>query len=207
MVEGTFDAIDILYTYVTIFCSWRITLQDFMSKVPEANLVLEMMVGGHLVPIALALMTLVRWFEGKTVADRTANQYAALNGTLAAIFAWSLAVLVGLSCQEALSSPGWEQMLSNWTCWQGPPFPNVPAAAGVALGSAAWRRNWRWGLACFLVTGFGVSAQACLGQYYPMDIVVGMVIGASLGWMIGISTRLNRLMGVFIRLARYWLLA
>ncbi len=207
MVEGTLDAIDILYTYITIFCAWRIPFQDFLIKVPQANLALEILVGGYLVPIALALMTLVRWFEGETVADRTANQHAVLCGTLAALFAWGLAVLVALTWEQALSDPGWEQVLSHWTCWHGPPFPNVPAAAGVALGSAAWRRNWRWGMACFLVTGFGVSAQAALGHYYPMDIVVGMVIGASLGWLVGISTRLNRLLGVFIRLARSWLLA
>jgi hypothetical protein len=207
MVEGTLDVIDILYSYVTIFCSWRITFQDFLIRVPEANLALEILIGGYLVPIALALMTLVRWFEGETVADRTANQHAVLCGTLATLFAWGLAVLVGLAWEKALSDPGWEQVLSNWICWQGPPFPNVPAAAGVALGSAAWRRNWRWGLTCFLVTGFWVGAQACLGLYYPMDIVVGTLIGASLGWMIGTSTRLNRVLELFIRLARHWLLA
>ena len=207
MVEGTPGVIDIVYTYVTIFCSWRVLCQDLLMRLPEANLVLETLAGGYLIPIALALMTFVRWFEGETDADRTANQHAVLCGTLATLFSWGLSMSVGLAWAKGLSDPGWKHVMGNWTCWQGVPFPNVAAATGIALGAAQWRRNWRWGLGCFLVTGFWVSVQAALGLYYPMDVVVGMLIGASLGWLIGASARLNRLLRVFIRLARRWLLA
>lgn len=199
--------IDVLYTYVTIFCSWRILIQDLLVRLPEANLALEVLAGGYLVPLALALMTLVRWFEGTTVADRAANQRTVLCGLLAALLAWGLAVSVGLVWEEGLSDLGWERVLSGWTCWQRVPFPSIAAATGVALGATSWRRDWRWGLGCFLATGFWAGAQACLGLYYPMDVVVGTLIGASLGWLLGSAAWLKRPLGALIRLARRWMLA
>jgi len=98
-------------------------------------------------------------------------------------------------------------MLSEWTGRHNIPFPNLAAAAGVALGTASWRQTWRWSLGCFLATGLWAGAQACLGSYYPMDIVVGLLIGAIVGWLLGSMTWLDRLMGVFVRLARRWMLA
>lgn len=207
MVEGTFKVIDIVYSYVTIFCSWRALSQDLLVRIPAANLALEILADGYFIPIALVLMFLVHWFEGATVAERTANQRAVLCGSLATLFAWGLSVLVGLAWEEGLNGPGWEQVLSNWTCWQGTPFPCLAAAGGVAMGAASWRQDWRWGLRCLLVTGLWVSTQVCLGRYYPMDVIVGTLIGASLGWLLGAAARLNRLLEVLIRLARHWLLA
>jgi hypothetical protein len=195
------------YTYVTVLCSWPLLFQDLLGRLPEVGLALEVLAGGYLVPAALALMTLVRWFEGTMAVDRAANQRAVLRGLLAALLAWAFAALVGLVWKEGLSDPGWERVLSAWVCWQGPPFPSIAAATGTALGTAWWRRNWHWGLISFLVTGFWAGAQVCLRLYYPMDIVVGTLIGAGLGWLLGAGTWLDRPLGVFIRVARRWMLA
>jgi hypothetical protein len=199
--------IDILYSYVTIFCTWRVLLQDLTDKLPEVSLALEVLAGGYVVPTALALMALVRWFEGTTVAERAANQRAVLRGLLAALTAWGLAAAIGWAWQEGLSDPGWEYVLSDWTCWQGTPFPNLAAAAGVALGAASWRQDWRWSLRCLLATGLWAGAQACLGLYYPVDAVVGTFLGAILGWSLSTVGWLDRRLEMFVRLARRWMLA
>lgn len=199
--------ITVLYSYVTIFCTWRVLLQDLLDKLPQVKLALEVLAGGYVVPTALALMALVRWFEGTTVAERAANQRAVLRGLLAAPAAWGLAAAIGLAWRGGLSDPGWEYAFSGWTCWQGTPFPNLAAAAGVALGAAAWRQDWRWSLRCFLVTGLWAGAQVCLGLYYPMDVVVGTFLGAILGWPLSAVGWLDRRLESFIRLARRWMLA
>ena len=199
--------ITVLYSYVTIFCTLRVLLQDLLDKLPQAKLALEVLAGGYVVPTALALIALVRWFEGTTRAERAANQRAVLRGLLAAPAAWGLAAAIGLAWRGGLSDPGWEYAFSGWTCWQGTPFPNLAAAAGVALGAAAWRQDWRWSLRCFLATGLWAGVQVCLGLYYPMDVVVGTFLGAILGWPLSAVGWLDRRLESFIRLARRWMLA
>jgi len=207
LVYGEPGVIDILYTYVIIFSYWYILLQELLEKMPEVSLALRILAGGHIVPTALAMMVLARWFKGTVVAVRAANQRALLRSLLATLIAWGLAISVGLLWQEWLSDPRWARVLSHWTGRHNAPFPNLAAAAGIALGAASWRRTWRWSLGCLLATGLWAGAQVCLGFYYPMDIVVGLLIGAIVGWLLGSMIWLDRLMGVFVRLARRWMLA
>ncbi len=199
--------IDVLYTYVTIFCSWQSFLQDALESLPVIKLALEVLGNSYAVPTTLALMALVRWFEGPAAASRAANQRAVLRSLLAALMAWGLAMAAGLALETGLSDPGWTRILGDWTCWHGAPFPNLAAAAGAALGTASWRQNWRWGLGCFLVAGLWAGAQVCLGRYYPMDVVAGMLLGAILGWLLASLAWFDWLMGLFVRLARRWMLA
>ncbi len=199
--------IDILYTYVIIFSYWYTLLQELLTKMPEVHLALRILANGYIVPTALAMMVLARWFKGTVAAVRAANQRALLRSLLATLIAWGLAIAVGLLWRAWLSDPKWTQVLSEWTGRQSAPFPNLAAAAGVALAAASWRQTWRWSLGCFLATGLWAGAQVCLGFYYPMDIVVGALIGAIVGWLSGSMTWLDRLMGVFVRLARRWMLA
>jgi membrane-associated phospholipid phosphatase len=194
----------VLYSYVTILCSLPIRFQRLPAQV---NLVLDFLAGGYTVPTALALAALVRWFEGATAADRVANQRAVLRGLAAALIGWGLAALIGLACRQGLSNPGWERVLSDWLYWQGPPFPSPAAAVGFALGAALWRQDWRWGLGTCLATGLWTVAQVCRGLHYPMDVVVGTVLGAGLAWLLGSVGWLDRPLDAFIHLARRWMLA
>jgi hypothetical protein len=57
------------------------------------------------------------------------------------------------------------------------------------------------------VAGLWAGAQVCLGFYYPMDVVSGTLLGIILGWLLGSLHWFDRLMGVFVRLARRWMLA
>nr|HID14579.1 hypothetical protein [Anaerolineae bacterium] len=195
--------INIIFSYVTIFCYLYIHFQGL----PQVKWWLGFLAGGYVVPTALALAALVRWFEGPTATDRVANQQAVLRGIVAALVAWGLAALIGLAWRLGLSDPGWEQVLSVWPCWQGPPFPSPAAAVGFALGATLWRRDWRWGLGYCLATGLWAVAQVCRGLYYPMDVVVGTVLGAGLAWPLASADWLDRPLGAFIRLARRWMLA
>ena len=199
--------IDILYNYVIIFSYWYTLLQELLTKMPEVHLALRILANGYIVPTALAMMVLARWFKGTVAAARATNQRALLRSLLATLIAWGLAIAVGLLWRSWLSDPGWARMLNEWADRQSNPFPNLAAAAGVALAAASWRQTWRWSLGCFLATGLWAGAQVCLGFYYPMDIVVGSLIGAIVGWLSGSMTWLDRLMGVFVRLARRWMLA
>jgi hypothetical protein len=198
--------IDLIYTYVTIFCSWRLLFQEVLEKLPEVKLALNVLAGGYLIPIALALITLIRWFENKPEADRTANQRAVLRGLLAVLAAWGATVLIGLAWWEGLRDPSWVLVCGEWPCWQGPPFPTPSAATSVALGATLWRQNRRWGLGCFLIGGIWVGAQASLSLYYPMDIVFGTVVGIIIAWLLG-AAWLNRPLEAFIRLVRRRMLA
>lgn len=197
---------DVVYTYVTIFCAWRLLLRDLLERLPEVQLALDVLADGYLIPLALALITLVRWFEGKTEADRAANQRAVLRGLLAVLAAWGGTALISLAWREGLRDPGWARVFGGWLCWQGPPCPSLSAAASVALGATVWRRNWRWGLGCLVAGGAWAGAQAGLGLHYPMDVVAGTVVGVVAAWLLG-AAWLERPLGAFIRLARRRMLA
>jgi hypothetical protein len=196
-----------LYTYTIILSYWQGLLLDLLERFPIVKLALEVLADSYIVPTALVMMALVRWFEGRVVTRRAANQRAVLRSLLAALMAWGLAVSAGLALKAGFGGPGWGRVWADWTFWRGIPSPNLAAAVGAALGAASWRQNWRWGLGCFLVAGLWAGAQVCLGFYYPMDVVSGTLLGIILGWLLGSLRWFDRLMGVFVRLARRWMLA
>ncbi|MDY7077524.1 MAG: hypothetical protein SXV54_11445 [Chloroflexota bacterium] len=198
---------DILYTYVTVLCSLRVLFLGLLERLPAMRLALDFLGGGYVVPTGLALAAITRWFEGTTAANRAANQRAVLRGLVAASLAWGLAALIGWAWEQGLNDPGWGYVLSQWVCWQRSPFPSQAAALGMALGTALWRREWRWGLGCFLATGFWATAQVCLGLHYPLDVVVGAMLGSGLAWLLSSFAWLDRLLETFIRLTRRWMLA
>lgn len=195
---------DGLHFYVTFLCFLRTLCQGLPE---EATLVLRMLAGGYVVPTALALVALVRWFEGVRAADRFANQQIVLRGLLAALAAWGLAALAGFALRQALSGPRWEQIVDGWTCWLGFPHPSPAAAVGFALGAALWQRDWRWGLGVCLATGMWAAAQVCCGLRYPLDVVAGTALGAGLSWPLVRMAWLERPLGTLIRLARRLMLA
>jgi len=196
--------IEILHLYVKILCSIHATFQQLPG---QATLVLSFLGGGYAVPTSLALAALVYWFKGVTAADRVANQRAVLRGLVAALIAWGVAALNGLAWRWGLSDPELARTCASWPCWHGPPSSSAAAAVGFALGTMLWRRDWRWGLGVFLATGLWTGAQICCGHYYPMDVVVGAMTGASLAWLLGSARWLDRPLDALIRLARRLMLA
>jgi membrane-associated phospholipid phosphatase len=196
--------IDILHYYVTFLCSLRTLCQDLPAQV---SLVLGFLAGGYVVPTLLAVMALLRWFEGPRAAERFANQQTVLRGLLTALIAWGLAVLFGLACSRVLSDAPAMEAVGGWGCWHGTPYPSSAAAIGFALGAALWRRDWRWGLAACLATSLWAVAQVCCGLRYPLDVVVGAALGAALAWLLGAMAWWERPLGALIRLARRLMLA
>jgi hypothetical protein len=61
-------------------------------------------------------------------------------------------------------------------------------------------------VAC-VMTGLWVVAQVSCGVRYPMDVVVGTLLGTSLGWVLGAIRWLDRLLGAFVGVARRLMLA
>jgi membrane-associated phospholipid phosphatase len=196
--------INVLYSYVTILCFLRFLFQGLPA---QADLALALLARGYAVPTGLALAALIRWFEGPGASDRAANQREVLRGLIAALVAWGLAALIGLAWKLGLSHPAWEPVLSEWTCWHGPPYPSPAAAVGFALGTMLWRLDWRWGLGYCLAAGLWTGAQVCYGVRYPMDVIIGTVIGAGSAWLLGYVARLDRPLNALIRLARRLMLA
>lgn len=199
--------IDVLYSYVTVFCGWHTVIQDLLTRSPEIKLIFDLLVSAYVVPTFLALAFLARWFEGETAVERTSNQQGVLHGLAAAALSWGLVALIGVACEQVLSAPEWGRVLAEWACWQGPPSPSVSAAIGFALGTTLWRREWRWGVRYFVVTGLWVGVQTCRGIYYPMDGIVGAALGSGIAWLLGSVGWMNRPVGTLIRLARRWMLA
>jgi hypothetical protein len=196
--------IEILHRYVQVLCSLRTVFQQLPAP---ASLTLELVAGGYVAPTGLALTLLVYWFEGPTAADRLANQRTALRGLVAVFVAWGVATLSGLAWELGLNDPGLEQAFSAWPCWQGLPSVSAAAALGFALGTTLWRRDWRWGLGIFVATGLWTGAQVGNGLCYPMDVVVGAVVGAGLAWLLGPAQWLNRPIDALVRVARRLMLA
>ncbi len=195
---------DVLYFYVSLFCSQRTLVQglpDVMSRL------LGTLAGWHLVPTGLELVAFVYWFTGATALDRAGNQRVVLRGLLAALTAWIVTLAVKVVWLLVLSGPQWKEIVGEWACWQGPPSACPAAAAGFALSTVLWRRDWRLGLGCCLAVCLWVVAQVFYGVCYPLDVVVGTAIGVGLAWWLWSMALLNRPLDALIDLARRWMLA
>jgi hypothetical protein len=192
---------DIVRFYVRALCFLETTCQTL----PEpALVVLGFLAGPYAIPTALALTLLVYWFRMGPAADRAATQRTVLRGVLAALMAWGLATLVAMVWQQWI---GGLQIGDEIDCWRGIPSACPAAAVGFALGATLWRHDWRRGLVACLLTGVWVVTQTFCGGRYPMDAVVGTLLGASLGWVLGAIGWLDRLLGLLVRLARRLMLA
>jgi hypothetical protein len=194
---------DVLEFYVSLFCSQRALVQ----RLPEiAKRLLGSLAGWYLVPVGLVLVVFIYWFTG-TGADRTANQRAVARGLLSATIAWILTVVVGLVWLLVLRDPQWAEIVGEWPCWQGAPSACPAAAVGFAVSATLWLRDWRLGLGCSLAVCMWVVAQALYGVYYPLDVVVGIVIGIGLAWWLRSMAWLKRPLDGLIDWLRRWMLA
>jgi hypothetical protein len=195
---------DVLYFYVFFLCNLRV----LVHRLPEGiSRLFGTLAGWYLVPTGLALVVLVYWFTGEEVARRTNNQRTVLRALLAALIAWLLAGLVRLAWLSALSGPQWKEIVDGWACWQGVPVACPATAVGFAFGTVLWRRDWRLGLGCCLAVCLWAAAQVFYGVCYPLDVVVGTVIGICLAWWLWSVNWLDHLLDALIGLARRWMLA
>jgi xanthine/uracil permease len=195
------DALDF---YVSLFCSQRRLVQglpEIMSRL------LGTLAGWYLVPAVLALVAFVYWFTGARAGDRAINQRVVLRGLLAALIAWILALAVKVVWLQVLSGPQWKEIVGEWACWQGPPSACPAAAVGFALSATLWGRDRRLGLGCSLLVCLWGVAQVFYGVRYPLDVVVGTVIGVGLAWWLGAMAWLDRRLDALIDLPRRWMLA
>lgn len=187
--------------YVTALCFLEISCQTLPLPVVD---VLEFLAGPYAIPTALALALVVYWFKMGVMADRAASQRVVLRCVLAAFFAWGLAELVELAWQQGI---GGSRFVETLDCWRGSPSACPAAAVGFAIAATLWRHDWRRGLFACLLAGVWVVTQTFCGGRYPMDVVVGTLLGASMGWLFGVLRLLDRLLGVLVRLARRLMLA
>jgi hypothetical protein len=195
---------DVLDFYVSLFCSQRTLVQGL----PEVMVrLLGTLAGWYLVPVGLALVAFMYWFTGATAVDRAVNQRVVLRGLLAALTAWILTLVVEVVWLLVLSGPQWKEIVDECACWQGPPSACPAAAVGFALSTVLWRRDWRLGLGCSLAVCLWSVAQVFYGVRYPLDVVVGAVIGVGLAWWLGSMAWLDRRLDALIDLARSWMLA
>jgi hypothetical protein len=192
---------DMLRFYVRALCFLGTMCQGWPDP---ATSVLRFLAGPYAIPTALALMLLGYWFRMGVMTDRAANQRAVLRGLVAASIAWGLATSVQLAWRQGI---GELQLVDDIECWHGLPSGCPAAAVGFALGATLWRCNWRRGLVACVMTGLWVVAQVSCGVRYPMDVVVGTLLGTSLGWVLGAIGWLDRLLGAFVGVARRLMLA
>jgi hypothetical protein len=195
--------IDVLDFYVSLFCDQRALVQ----RLPDVlNRLLGTLAGWYLVPIVLALIVCIYWFAG-AAASRAANQRSVLRGSLAALVAWVLTIVIRIVWLLVLRGPQWEEVVGGWTCWQGPPSACPAAAVGFAVSATLWLRDWRLGLGSSLAVCLWTVAQALYGVYYPLDVIVGAAIGIGLAWWFRSMGWLKRPLDVLIGLLRRWMLA
>jgi hypothetical protein len=194
----------VLYFYIALFCTQYEIFQDVPGV---AGRLVAALANWYFVPTVLALIFAVYWFNGARASDRIVNQRVVLRGFLAALIAWLVAEAIGLAWSLALSGAQWTDIDQKWACWHGSPTACPAAAVGFALGATLWRRDWRWGLGCNLIVCLWAVTQIFAGVCYPIDVIVGTVIGLILAWLLDNVAWLDRPLDVLIYLVRRLMMA
>lgn len=81
------------------------------------------------------------------------------------------------------------EVISLVRCGSGFSFPSAHASNHFALGMfliTVFYRKWKWILPLALLWAFSISfAQVYVGVHYPLDVIVGGILGCMIGYVIG----------------------
>jgi len=161
------------------------------TRVPPLDGLMRLLVNDYFVPTALCLLAAALWFSGANRDARAANQRAVVSMVVAVLLA---NVLVKL-CNFLYFRPRPFSVQEVNLLFYRPSDSSVPsnaAAVGFAFAGLGWQRERRLGAVMGVLAGLWGFARVYCGVHYPLDVLVGGLIGVLSAYVVGRAQRLLR---------------
>jgi len=158
-------------------------INSLAGQSPLLDGLMRLLVNEYFVPTGLTLILIVLWFGGRGVADREGNQRAVLHAILSLALANGLVKLCNLFAFRPRPFATHEVNLLFYRPSDSS-LPSNPAAVGFSLATAVWLHNRRAGAAMYVLATLFAFARIYCGVHYPLDVVVGGLIGALVAYLV-----------------------
>ena len=164
-------------------------LNQWAGRYALLDKVENLIVSDYFIPVLAALLLVFVWFAGRDSQQRDAYQRAVLRALIAVGFA-NLTVLI-LNQHYFRERPFVDHDLT--ILFYQPTdssFPANPAAVTFAIASGMWQGSRKLGAFLYgLAVLWGLS-RIYAGVFYPSDVVVGALIGATISYLVAVGLRL-----------------
>ncbi len=182
-------------------------INGLATRVPLVDGAMRLLVNDYLIPTTLCLLAAALWFAGGSREERSRNQLVVLRLVVALLLANLLVKL----CNLVYFRPRPFSVQAVNLLFYRPSDSSLPSnAAAVALTFAAvgWQASRRLGVIMGVMAALFSFARVYCGVHYPLDVVVGGLVGAVSGYIVTKGQRfLEPPMDALIRIARRLYLA
>ena len=182
-------------------------LNGWVGHFPWLDAIIRAVVSDYLVPVLLALVLLGLWFTGATATARERNQRGVMTSILGLAFANLAVEVTNKFIFRTRPFATLDVSLLFYTPTDSS-FPANPAALGFAIATGVWLWNRTVGTILLgVATAFALS-RVYAGVFYPLDVLGGAALGASVSLLVAVLLRLvEPLPNLVLRLARALYLA
>jgi undecaprenyl-diphosphatase len=161
------------------------------TRVPPLDGLMRLLVNDYFVPTALCLLAAALWFSGENRDARAANQRAVVSLVVAVLLANVLVKLCNLLYFRPRPFSVQEVNLLFYRPSDSS-LPSNAAAVGFAFAGLGWHRERRLGVVMGVLAGLWGFARVYCGVHYPLDVLVGGLIGVLSAYVVGRAQRLLR---------------
>jgi undecaprenyl-diphosphatase len=183
-------------------------INGLAGRVTLADSIMVVVGGDYLVPVSLALVLVGIWFVGGDKLSRQRYQ----TGVIAALTSLAFSNLTVLILNQVYVRPrpfvdlDVELILYRPTDLSS--FPANSIAATFGLAAVVWGINRPLGSVLLTVTSLYAVSRVYAGVHYPLDVLVGALIGITVAFLVlKLRNLLEPLLVLVIKAARIFCLA
>jgi len=182
-------------------------INGMATRLQALDGLMRLLVNDYFVPTALCLLAAALWFSGANRDERAVNQKAVVSMVVAILLANVLVKLCNLVYFRPRPFSAQEVNLLFYRPSDSS-MPSNAAAVGFAFAGVGWQRSRRLGLVMGGLAGVWGFARVYCGVHFPLDILVGGLVGLLSAHVVGRAQRLLRpLAGTVVTVGRRLYLA
>jgi undecaprenyl-diphosphatase len=158
-------------------------INGLAGHTPVLDQLMQAVVSDYVGPTLQVLALLGFWFEGTHAPERRKNQRAVLLAVLALVVSGAVVALCNLFYFRDRPFRYHEVNLLFYYPSDSS-FPSNSVTVLFSMAAAIWLRNRAWGWPLILLAGAFALARVYCGVHYPLDVLVGSLLGAATAWFL-----------------------
>ena len=152
-------------------------INGLATRSPTLDSFMQIVVGDHHIPMALAMTVFAMWFIGKDAEGRERNQRAVLLALLGVGLACAVVEIVNVFYFVPRPYELYPDVNLLFYRPTDSSFPSNPAAVSFAFTAGIFLKNRRASILPLILASIWCFARVYCGVHYPSDILGGMAIG------------------------------